>query len=496
MKKILLISYSDSDETLLSIKETLDTFGYTISCYPLFKKSIERTCCVSTDETEKYIEEFLNFIKEFSPDILFWTFIDVPCSVLKYIRANWEGLFVLYCKNDPLIWEDETSDIKSKCPFFDLVVSSCLETRHLFLENGSSDVLDLFPPINSKLNFPLDVPEYTCDVSFCCGELYDDPMYKNQVVTRREVIEKLSEMSSPSSTSHNEPSSTSHVEPSPVKFNLYGPYYLFHMFPKNYRGFVPYKDLNKIFNSSRINLSTHSTNREGYLSRRDILVIGSGGLLLTDKVKGIEKMSGGCVAFEGINDLGNKIKDILVDYKKYEHVKQKGHSFSEMFTWSKWCLEIHKWICMYFFDEYYYRESYSLPDNVSCVKSYWKEFGIDFKHSPFKFSVPKDFDYTRYSIDKSLSGKRDYLYWHYRINSASDRYIIKMDCAKNLDIKKIMEDCKIDTNGWFKINSLFQNISSGENIDRNIVSIGVLSSQYPLLNIPKLLQLYFQLIET
>lgn len=472
MKKILIVSHSGFRDSLIPIKECLEKYGYEVDTYPLFKYALE-----TLNKSKNYQNDFLDYIGDNSPDILLWCFIDVPVDVIKYISVNTNLFSILLCWNDPVIWSDKSSDIKSKCPYFDLVLSMCKETKTLFVDNGVTDSISCYPGYDPSVNFPMFNTEYECDVSFCCTDLYEDQtLYGDQLIYRKDLIDRLCTMEN-------------------IIFHLYGPPYLFLRYPKHYKGFIEYKDLNTVFNKSRININTHVSNKEGYLNERLVLILGSGGLLLTDKIKGIDSIIGTdtCVYIQ-VN-IEEQILDILKNYSQYSDIKINGQVKSKLFTWKIWGDILHKYLSHYYFNENYYREFYSIPDNISDVKDYWREFGIDKNHIPYKFIVPREFDYTQYSLDNSITKSKEYLYWHYRIHSRSDRYLLKFDCKRNFDIKKIMNECKVDPSGWFALNECFRAVTKGEKSEDHILRIGEISSNYPGIDISKILRLYFDIVE-
>ena len=86
-----------------------------------------------------------------------------------------------------------------------------------------------------------------------------------------------------------------------------------------------YADLNQIFNSSRINLTTHVVgNREGYLNERTVTLIGSGALILIDQVKGLDlnlKPNEDCVVLDTENP-ALQIAEFLRKYPSFSKIKK------------------------------------------------------------------------------------------------------------------------------------------------------------------------------
>lgn len=490
MKKILLVSYYGFKDSLKCASESLEKLGYEVDTYPLFRYAFD-----SHDKKPNYKEHFNSYVQESSPDIILWWFFYVPTEVVSFIHTNNPRCYsILFNWDDPYTWFDKHNQIKDKCPYFDLVVATCEETLSNYITNGAKDAIFSPPGFDPKINYPLNDNKYTCDVSICCTNLYEDlNSYSDQYINRKELIDLLASQKE-------------------FSFHLYGPEFLKYRYPDNYKGFVQYNDLNDIYNKSRINISTHvCCSKNKYINERTVLILGSGGLLMVDPVKGMDSLISKeeCVYIDKENII-SQIKDILAKYERSEKersenntMKEKAQLKSLQYTWDSWARKLHQKISLHFFDDLFYRQLYIIPENIVNLREYWTKEGVNQNQVPFKFEVPKTFDYPQYSmdtkwsetklIDKNVS--KEYLFWHYRVNSRSSRYKLQFDSKKNFDIKQILDDCKIDPGCWFEVNNKFRAITRREDIDNNLLYLETINKQYPYSDINVLLSLYFDIVE-
>ncbi len=436
MKKILIISYYGLREALDSAANSLKNYHYEIDTYPLFQYAYD-----INDKVKNYNEHFDEYVKKSNPDIILWWFINVPTETINYITSRHNAFNILYCWDDPFVWTDPHSLIKEKSKFFDLAAVTCEETLKNYIDNGSKDAIYCPPGYDPKVNFPIKNNVYDCDISICCTNLYEDlNLYSDQDINRKYLIDTL-------------------IKEKDIVFNIYGPEFLKYKYPNNYKGFVQYKDLNTIYNKSRINICTHvCKSKSKYINERTILILGSGGLLYVDKPKDLDKLfinGKDCVVIE--DDFIPQIKHILKNYDNYTEIKENGKKISYEYTWDKWAEILHRYLGDKFFDEIAYKERYDLKEDD--LKKYWNDIGIYEKQIPYKSSHTK-----------------------------------RITKKENFDIKKIISECNIDIKCWMEINHHFNEISENINVEENLMSIAKISSNYPYSNINKLLAIYFDTV--
>lgn len=235
---------------------------------PLYKHKQEGT---------NYVDLITDFIKTNKITHVLWWFINIPTEQFKLIKDTTGVQYIYFNWDEPYNWTD--CDIINKMNYIDYAFVSCIETLDIYSANGV-DATTLYAGFDQKVNYMIkdidicDYNKYSCDISICCTNLYeDDAVYPNQYINRKTLIDAVYEGQFVNN----------------YIFHIYGPANLALLYPNSYKGYAKYCELNKIFNYSKINLCTHVLcNKFGYLNERIILIGASGGLALVDLVKGID----------------------------------------------------------------------------------------------------------------------------------------------------------------------------------------------------------------
>jgi hypothetical protein len=243
--------------------------------------------------------------------ILVWN-RSISKSVLEAIRRTSETEMCLFNWDDP--HSVRTGEILPNAQYFDKVFSCCREVEDNYLNAGAKAFQYLVPCFGSY-HFPEHDPKFVCDVGFACTNLY-----KNFSTVRYELCQKLRD--------------------SDIDFHLYGPARIREEFPDNYKGYVQYHSSRRLFSSAKLSLSTHVENGLGYLNERDIDILASGGILLTDKVNGMEdELSDeqGRVYIELNEDPIPHIRELLKNIDQYAHLRERGRRLAEeKFSVERW----------------------------------------------------------------------------------------------------------------------------------------------------------------
>jgi len=160
---------------------------------------------------------------------------------------------------------------------------------------------------DENIHFPEVDKSYECDVSFICTNLYEDKvMFPNNITNRREVI--------------------TNIINNGFNVHIYGPEHLKEIFPNQYKGFSHFLNNHKVFYNSKINLCTHGDNGYKYCNERVGTILSSGGLMMCDKVDGIEtilKHNKDFILFDENNYI-EQIRDIINNYDRYVHIKENA----------------------------------------------------------------------------------------------------------------------------------------------------------------------------
>ena len=331
MVKLLITSYYGLRESLQSATNSLIKYGIIVVDFGLLKlyKSTE-----ISDENKKL--EFNNFIKKEQPDIILWWYINIPVEHMKYIVEDEDNSHIKHFYfnwDDPHNWS--TNKLYERCKYFDHSFVCCEQSLPKYLEFGSKKASYLLPGYDPQIHKIIvfddekDVKKYSCDISFCCTNLYtDNNTFPNQYINRKELINNI----------------YANQDKYGFTFHIYGPESLKELYPKSYKGYIRYDETNKLFNYSKINICTHvQCCAYKYLNERALLILGSGGLLYVDKVDGIETIlepSVDCVIIDKDNYL-EQIRTILNNYDDYYMVRYNGHAKSIEYTWDKWANKIN-----------------------------------------------------------------------------------------------------------------------------------------------------------
>lgn len=320
MKKMCMMSYYGPNESLGLASNCIGKYGFVMYDFPLYKHIHEHI--------PNYVDLIVNFIKENEIEYIFWWYINIPTNEFKYIKDITCVKYAYFNWDEPHNWP--YCDIINKMSYMDFAFVSCRETIKTYESHGCKAIC-LYPAFDPLTNYAIenidmdDYRKYNCDISFCCTNLYDDDiMYPNQYIKRKKLVDDIY-------NSRHEYGYT---------FYIYGPEKFAKMYPESYRGNAIYCDLNKIFNYSKINLCTHVLcDKDGYLNERIILIGGSGGLVLVDHVKGLEKtfVPNEHVVILDKNNYIEQISNLLSNYHEYVDMRK---SFNDLcvksFTYDVW----------------------------------------------------------------------------------------------------------------------------------------------------------------
>jgi len=326
--KILLTCYYELKESLLLGANELIKLGHIVIGYPLYKYFADVNC-----KDINYLDNFDKFIKDNSIDIILWWYFSIPTKDMeKIVLNNSKVKNFMFNWDEPYNWKDV--DIENKAKFFDTVFVTSASKLRDYIKFGTKKAFLQYPGCDNSTNFIIieedanDIEKYSCDISMCCTNLYDnDKLYPNQYIKRKELLDNI----------YNNQKKYNYT------FKIYGPEKFKLVYPESYNGFVKYYDTNKVYNYSKINICTHvQYNAYKYLNERTLAILGSGGLLLVDKVDGIEEiLTNGkdCIILERENYLDQIIK-ILNNYDDYLMIRHNASITSELYTWENWAINI------------------------------------------------------------------------------------------------------------------------------------------------------------
>lgn len=478
MKKILIICFYELKDYLLNIEENFNNLLYTVYSYPLFRYAYDKH-----DKITNYKEHLSDHISNIKPDIILWWFIDVPNNIFTYIKErNIDTYFILYNNDDVT---NMSADLLKKASIFDLIIVPCKENIIKYKVHSKVSNIIYSPPCHDPLFFFPITPQniysvnmentelFTCDISIVCHDLYIDTSYYNcQYINRKILIDDI----------------ITYCMTNKKIFKIFGSPNIKEYYPNYYHGEINYMDLNKLYNLSKINIVTHSfSNKSMYVNEHVSEILASGGLLLMDKNKDIEKILGTdiCIFLDKIKYV-SQINYILNNYDEYNTVKQKAHIFSHNFTWKKWTDKVHVEISRHFFNDTIYQDLYEL-DKETGTWNYWMENGLNNNHICYDFQVPNCFKYQDYANELKISHRSTkYIYLHWRINSKNNIYMN----SKTTNVKFNCEDYFITTQDYFNFCGMANKLVHSSTIDNGLRELNHFSSENPFTDINYLLDIY------
>lgn len=241
------------------------------------------------DRTDAYLDKLVHLVKSIEPDIILFWYFGLTADEFRSLRGAIDALgaphvpFALFNWNDPFCWTHKDDvDMEQIAPFFDTVVTCCTDVipryaakTHAFgskQSDTSAEKVTFQAPGFDKATSDAVCKEkqgpnrFECDVMFACTNLYDsDEVYPNQRVNRRALLDAM----------HRDPEIALHV---------YGPERLKSIYPNSYRGYLQYEEIYRVVRTAKVCLTTHvrSLAVSQYINERSSVVLGCGGLLLTD----------------------------------------------------------------------------------------------------------------------------------------------------------------------------------------------------------------------
>ena len=329
--KILITTYYGLKESLLCASRSLNKVGFECYEYPLFRYYADKY-----DKLDNYVDHFMGYIREVNPDSILWWFIAIKTSDIERIKQdNLSIKHIFFNWDEPFNWGH--CDLENKSKFLDRAYLCSSEMFDNYRKSGCECYL-LYPGYDPSIHYYilnnnlLDQEKYSCDISIVCTNLYSDPVkYPDQYICRKKLVDDI----------------YNNQEKYNYKFFIYGPDLFKELYPKSYRGYINYEDTNKVFNYSKINICTHVHNdKDKYLNERTWMILGSGGLLYIDKIKGINESkiledNIDCIIIDK-NNYVEQVKNILDKYDDYYKIRHNGYVKSQSYTWDRWAEYIKK----------------------------------------------------------------------------------------------------------------------------------------------------------
>ena len=314
--KIAIVSYYGLRECLSAAKTALEGHGFEVIDYPLLER------WYSEFKVENPLQDLISFLKTESLEYLLWWCLSIDSKDLIQIRQEFpEVSFMLFNWDDP--YNFEPCHLKDKVACFDVAYISSVGNLTKYLDHGCKKSVYCLPGFDPKVFKPLDIP-YVADVTFVATNLYaDSDIFPGQIFNRKQYIDNV----------YAAQKQYKYV------FHIHGPEFLKELYPESYQGYCRYENLNTVFNSSRININTHGVgNCRGYRNERAIILIGSGCLVLTDNVPGLDlhlQPGVDCRIIDPTNP-GLQIRSILDSPTENVQIQSNFRSKRHKYTWDTW----------------------------------------------------------------------------------------------------------------------------------------------------------------
>ena len=335
-KNLLIIGYCSLDDGFLYASEALKKMNYSIFFFPYFSYIL--------DNDESRDNKLIDFIINNRIQICLWwnnsikyenfkiIFDKLPNNINNYF-FNWDPFLYNYEKYNSLIWKDIINNKKICYPLMKHVFS-CFETEiNIFKMNNISYAPPGFDKNISKYIYDKN---FECDISIVCTNFYNNiSEFPNDAtnITRYEIVNKLYE------------------NRSTINFHIYGPENFKNIFPDCYKGFIKYKDCNKVFSNSKINLSIHpiinelnnTNSKEEYLSERVPQILGCKGLLITNSLFSDKLIADNDYIFiDNTIEWYKKIIYIINNSNEFNNIRENGYKKAlQYYTWDNWAQILH-----------------------------------------------------------------------------------------------------------------------------------------------------------
>lgn len=478
MRKLLFIIFYEAKDYLLYIKEQFEKYQIEVITYPLFRYAYD-----ANDKIPDYKEHLNKFINETNPDIVLWWFTDVSIDVFKYvIQLNKNRYFIIYNSDDPI---NLNKDIFDKCKLFNLIVTPCNGSIYKYkLFSSNKNILfgpfgfdpNLHFPINPDefINYDKELNRFSADISIYCHNLFMNKEYfPSQRIYFPDMITNLS----------------TYAKNNNRVFKLYGPHTFKEYYPENYCGDVEYYNINMLHNFSKLNIVLHGDPSSSLAINQYVMsVLGSGGVLMIDNIKDIDKIltdGKDCLVLDDVNYI-KQINYVLNNYNAYSKIKTNAVNAAANYSWDEWVKKIYVKYCLDKIDTDFYADLYGLDKNEDLV-DHWKNIGLGNGEICYRFDVPDNFNHEEYICKFKLEGKsKEYAYLHWFSNSKNDIYLKRQSENTFFD----PEAYNITIDNYYNICYLLQKLKNHEQKNNALIELNQYCNNIPYVKINEIIDQY------
>jgi len=302
--------------------------GYLGAANALRRKGVEvdfvpaHRYCHENPSGDTRVDLVVKDLQDQKPDvILWWRAEGFNGRQFQDIRRRVDGKFAMYSWDDPYQWEKHP-EMPAKCKVLDVSFSCCMDSVKDYKKHGCESFY-CPPGFDPSIHYPEKSEEHKSDVSLICTNLYSGNITKYPHVVRAGLLNALKNQGEG------------------LDVRLYGTDNFKDIYPEFYKGWMPFAESRKVFHNSKISLCTHiRADGDMYINERVCQVLGSQGLLLVDGVKNMKDAIGDTFILMDLNtnnSFVDQIRDIVLNYDKYEEIKKSGYEFAiKNLTWDNW----------------------------------------------------------------------------------------------------------------------------------------------------------------
>ena len=341
-KKILLVGYYGFADGYLAGGKGLIDLGYEVAFFPLIdfknQKGDINDLINIINGINKIEKSYINY-KNDSPnkpcDICLWwhsnSHLDMDILLKlkqntksKYYQLNWDPSYS--DKNNHNHWKENLKNILSDTNFFDKIITCNANIIKYLLPKykTTNSVIHFNPGYHPSMSYFEEIDKYKCDVSIICTSLYEDTkLWCNTKICRKNIVDVI----------YSNPN---------INFHIYGPEKFKSLYPRAYKGFIPYKDCYKVFSNSKINL-----NIAPYGDNLNDIVNGGNKICMSERCPQILACKGlmicntnltpllipdqDYIKIDSIPHLMNRVIDILNNNEKYDKIRENGFKKAEKY---------------------------------------------------------------------------------------------------------------------------------------------------------------------
>lgn len=414
MSKITIVGYHHLQDGFLGASKAFEQLGYVVDFFPLLSYKSDG---LDEDTIKKdligAINGHLNNVRystkvtEYESFVVLWWNFNVTEDFVKTVKESTKSaLHIFYSWDDPYSIE-KAGSLNRKFSYIDICFTCCAKSVDYYLLSGAKRAYYLPPGFDKNVHKYEKDDRFECDVSIVCTNLYDFDDKKH--INRKKFLDDI-------------------INDGTIDLHIYGNELFKDIYPDHYKGFINFKNSNKVFSNSKININTHiRKNGNMYINERTCQILGSRGLLYIDDINGLDNVINRiteCVVIDEDNHV-KQIKDILNNYDLYEKVKENGHQLAlKHYTWNIFANNINQYILSY------------CKENKIDIKHDIKLVKLDDAINVNKINLEELYDllcsiyYSNYSIKNKLN----------ILHTIVDKYHIDLDLFMDLNFDKIAKD--------------------------------------------------------